>query len=132
LKKILFLIIALLTSLSAELTNKYPDAKLLNSTIPIVDIRTQPEWLETGLVRDAITITFFDQRGQFNLNQFLTELNQKVDTTKPFALICRTASRTGIVSKYLSEKLHYKVINLLGGMMYIKAKRLPTFPYKAK
>jgi len=132
LKKILFLIIALLTSLSAELTNKYPDAKLLNSNIPIVDIRTQPEWVETGLVKDAITITFFDQRGQFNLNQFLTELNQKVDTTKPFALICRTASRTGIVSKYLSEKLNYKVVNLLGGMVYVKSKGLPTFPYKKR
>ncbi len=131
-KKILFLIIALLTSLSAELTNKYPDAKLLNSNIPIVDIRTQPEWVETGLVKDAITITFFDQRGQFNLNQFLTELNQKVDTTKPFALICRTASRTGIVSKYLSEKLNYKVVNLLGGMVYVKSKGLPTFPYKKR
>jgi len=132
LKKILFLIIALLTSLSAELTEKFPDAKLLNSTIPIVDIRTQPEWLETGLVRDAITITFFDQRGQFNLNQFLTELNQKVDTTKPFALICRTASRTGMVSKFLSKEKGYKVVNLLGGMVYVKSKGLPTFPYKKR
>ena len=131
-KKIIFLIVALISSLSAELTNQYTTSALLNSKIPIVDIRTQPEWIETGILKNAITITFFNQNGKFNLNKFLTELNKKVDTTKPFALICRTSSRTGIVSKYLSQKLHYNVINLLGGMVYVKSKHLPIFPYKAQ
>lgn len=131
-KNILLLSIALLTTLSAELINKYPTKEFLNSKIPIVDIRTPPEWIETGLVKDAIPIMFFDQRGAFNLNAFLKELNQKVDTKKPFALICRTGSRTSIVGDYLSKELNYKVVNILGGMVYIKSKKLQIIPYKAK
>ena len=131
-KKIIFLMIVLLTSLSAELINKYPTAEFLKSKTPIVDIRTQPEWIETGIIKDALTITFFDQNGKFNLNKFLKELNQKVDTSKEFALICRTGSRTGIVSDYLANQLNYKVINLLGGMVYVKSKKLPIVKYKRK
>ncbi len=129
-KKILFLFVFLISSLSAELINQYPTKELVESNIPIVDIRTKPEWIETGILKNAITITFFDQNGRFNLNKFLTELNKKVDTTKKFALICRTASRTAVVSDYLAHKLNYKVINLLGGMVYAKSKNLPIVPYK--
>ncbi len=118
------------TSLFSELTNEYPSQKLLDAKTPIVDIRTPPEWVETGLIRGAIPIMFFDTRGGYNIENFLKELNKKVDTTKPFALICRTGSRTKILSQFLSNEMHYKVINLEGGMVYVKGKNLPVVPYK--
>jgi rhodanese-related sulfurtransferase len=130
LKIILTLLLVLNISLFAELKNEYPTLGLINSKIPIVDIRTPAEWHETGLVKDAIPIMFFSETGRYNVQNFLSELNKKVDTTKPFALICRTASRTKIVSEFLSSQLNYKVTNLLGGMVYIKAKGLPTEDYK--
>jgi rhodanese-related sulfurtransferase len=130
LKKLLTLLLLLNISLFAELKNEYPTLELINSNIPIVDIRTPPEWVETGLVKGAIPIMFFDERGRYNVQAFLSELNKKVDTTKPFALICRTASRTQIVSEFLSSQLNYKVTNLLGGMVYVKAKGLPIQSYK--
>ncbi|WP_373070307.1 rhodanese-like domain-containing protein [Sulfurimonas sp.] len=129
-KKILIFLLLLNISIFAELKHEYPTLELINSKIPIVDIRTPPEWYETGLVKGSIPIMFFDERGRYNVQAFLTELNKKVDTTKPFALICRTASRTQVVSEFLSSQLNYKVTNLLGGMVYVKAKGLPTQSYK--
>lgn len=116
-------------TLLATMTNEYPSQKILDSKIPIVDIRTPAEWVETGIVENSITIMFWDERGGYDVNAFLTELNQKVDTKKPFALICRTGSRTKIVADFLAKKLNYDVINILGGIVYLKAAKLKTVPY---
>jgi len=120
------------TLLLASITNKYPSQEIIDSKIPIVDIRTPPEWHETGIIKGAIPIMFFNQRGGYDVRDFLTKLNQKVDTTKPFALICRTGSRTTMLSAFLSQKLNYDVINLKGGMVYLKSLKLPNVivPYK--
>lgn len=117
-------------SLFASMTNEYPSQKILDSKIPIVDIRTPGEWVETGIVKNSITIMFWDEKGGYDVNAFLTELNKKVDTKKPFALICRTGSRTSIVADFLAKKLHYDVVNILGGIVYLKAMKLKTVPYK--
>lgn len=130
--KKIFLFLTLFTlSLFADYKSQYITSELLNSKIPIVDIRTPPEWKETGLLKGAIPIMFFDQRGNYNINQFLEVLNAKVDTTKPFAIICHTGSRTSLVGPWMANKLGYEVINLQGGMEYAtKGLRLPTFPYR--
>lgn len=112
------------------MTNEYPSQKILDSKIPIVDIRTPGEWVETGIVKNSITIMFWDEKGGYDVNAFLTELNKKVDTKKPFALICRTGSRTSIVADFLAKKLHYDVVNILGGIVYLKAMKLKTVPYE--
>ena len=129
-KKIILSLVFLLSSLSAELINEYPTLKLINSNTPIIDIRTPPEWVQTGILKGAITIMFFDEKGGYDIKAFLKELNAKVDTTKKFALICHTGNRTGMVSDFLSKELHYKVINLLGGMDYAEKKHFPIVPYK--
>lgn len=129
-KRIIIFILALHVALFAELINQYPTQKLINSKTPIVDIRTPAEWYDTGLVYDSIPIRFFDERGRYNVREFLDKLNKKVDTTKPFALICRTGSRTKVVSEFLSSQLNYKVINLLGGIVYLQAKGIRLKPYK--
>ena len=117
-------------SLFAQVNKIYPDNTFLNKNIPIVDIRTEAEWKETGLLKGAIPITFFDERGRYNIPLFLKELSQKVDVKKPFALVCRTGSRTKLVSQFLSSELGYNVYDLSGGMMYIMGKNLPVIPYR--
>ncbi len=128
--KTILLFAILGSTLLATMTNKYPSQQILDSNIPIVDIRTPPEWVETGVVKGAITIMFFNERGGFDIKGFLKELNEKVDTSKPFALICRTGSRTKMVSAFLSKELNYNVINLKGGMVYLMGMKLPTVAYK--
>lgn len=115
-KKTVLTLLLLLSSLSAELKNEYLSQKILNSNIPIVDIRTVGEWKETGILRGSIPIEFFNEKGNYNVPAFLALLNEKVDTKKPFALICRTGSRTSMVATYLSDTYNYKVTNITGGI----------------
>ncbi len=105
--------------------------EILDSKLPIVDVRTPAEWRETGLLKGAIPIMFFNEQGKYNINAFLKELNAKVDTSKPFAIICHTGSRTSMIAPWMSEELHYNVVNLQGGMEYAtKGLKLKTVPYK--
>ena len=130
-KKIIILLTLLTVSLFAELTNSYITQEILDSKLPIVDVRTPPEWKETGLLKGAIPIMFFNQQGKYDINAFLKELNAKVDTTKPFAIICHTGSRTSMIAPWMSKELNYKVTNLLGGMDYAtRGLKLKTVPYK--
>ena len=131
LKKIILTFMLLATALFADLKNEFITKAFVASKTPIVDIRTAPEWRETGLIKGAIPITFFRRDGSYDARAFLRELNKKVDTSKPFALICHTGSRTAVVSAWLAKELGYKVINLKGGMEYAtKIAHLPTTPYK--
>lgn len=117
-------------SLFAEVKNTYITQEILDSNLPIVDVRTPPEWRETGVLKGAIPIMFFNQQGNYDINAFLKELNAKVDTTKPFAIICHTGSRTSMIAPFLSKELGYKVVNLKGGMEYAtKGLKLKTYPY---
>lgn len=129
--KLIFTALVLLFSFaSAEVINEYPSKQLLEKKIPVVDIRTPGEWKQTGLFQGAIPIMFFNEQGAYDLNAFLKELQSKVDTSKPFALICRTGSRTKVVAHYLSKELGYTVIDVQGGMSAVEAFKLPTEPYK--
>lgn len=129
-KKIFFTLFILLSSLNATVTAEYASNKILNSKIPIVDIRTPGEWKETGLLKGSIPIMFFNERGGYDIEGFLKELNAKVDTTKPFALICRTGSRTKLLSGFLSKEYGYDVTDLKGGIVYANHVKLPILPYK--
>lgn len=130
-KKIILAFMLLVSSLFAELTNKYPSVQFLDSKTPIVDIRTEGEWIDTGILKGAVPITFFDERGNYDIPGFLKKLNEKVDTTKPFALICHTGNRASMLAPFLSQELHYNVINLQGGMDYVtRGLHVKTVPYK--
>ncbi|MDQ1244776.1 MAG: hypothetical protein QG565_1116 [Campylobacterota bacterium] len=118
-------------SLFAAITNEEASQQLINSNIPIVDIRTPGEWKETGLLKGSIPIMLFDEKGNYDLKDFLAKLNNAVDTKKPFAIICRTGSRTSVLAPFLSQKLNYDVINIKSGIVYAKQLKLPILPYQA-
>tara|TARA_B100000902_G_scaffold367255_1_gene389714 strand:+ start:93 stop:506 length:414 start_codon:yes stop_codon:yes gene_type:complete len=83
---------------------------LLQKKIPLIDIRRTDEWKSTGIVENSILMTFFDKNGKANTNEWLKELNQIAKKNDPVILICRTGRRTGIISKFLSEKVGYRLI----------------------
>lgn len=118
-------------SLFASVTNEEASQKLFDSNIPIIDIRTPGEWKETGLLKGSIPIMLFDEKGNYDLKLFLEQLNKVVDTKKPFAIICRTGSRTSVLAPFLSQKLNYDVINIKSGIVYAKQLKLPILPYQA-
>ena len=83
---------------------------LLQKNIPLIDIRRKDEWKSTGIVENSILITFFDKNGKANTNEWLKELNKIANKNDPVILICRTGRRTGIIAKFLSEKVGYRLI----------------------
>ena len=128
-KKIFFSLLVLSVWLFGSVKNEEASIELVNSNIPIVDIRTPAEWKETGLLKRSIPIMLFDERGNYDLKDFIDKLNRAVDTKKPFALICKTGSRTRILAAFLSQKLNYDVINIRSGIVYAKYLKLPILPY---
>ncbi len=123
------LIIALFsTFLFAELRHVDIDQNIVKSGIKIIDIRTEPEWKETGLVENAIPITFFDEQGRYDAQAFVNELNKHVKKEREFALICRTGNRTVAVSEFLSKQ-GYKVVNLKGGIKRLISQGYVPEPY---
>ncbi|MEJ2499969.1 MAG: rhodanese-like domain-containing protein [Campylobacterales bacterium] len=131
-KKLLILLAFLFGMLHAEVINEPASKALLEKRIPIVDIRTPGEWKETGLLKGSIPIMFFDERGGYNVDRFMLELKAKVDTSKPFALICRTDSRTSMLAPFLAQTFGYTVYNLQGGILYAHRLGLPIEPYTSK
>ena len=129
-KKIFLTLLILVSTLMAELKHEYLSQKLIDSKVPIVDIRTPAEWKETGIVKNSIPIMFFNEQGTYDVNAFLTELNAKVDTTKEFAIICRTGSRTAIIADFLSKQLHYKVVNVKDGIIFASQRKIELMPVR--
>lgn len=129
-KKIILSFVLLGSMAMAELTQVWATPDFADKGIKIIDIRTPAEWKETGIVKDSYTITFFNEKGEFNLESFLRQLNMAVNKDEQFALICRVGSRTSMVTEFLSEKLGYKVINLKGGIMKMIYEGYKTVPYK--
>ena len=129
-KKTVLVLLLTLTSLMAELQTVWATSKFLENKMKIIDIRTAPEWKETGIVKGAYTITFFDERGNYNTENFLAQLNRVVKKGEKFALICRTGSRTTMVSQFLANKLGYNVVNLNGGMMKLIQEGYKAVRYK--
>ncbi len=131
-KKILLLILLFINSLFAEVINEYPSQELVDSQIKIIDIRTQSEWIETGILEGALPITFFDERGNYNIPVFMKKLQEQIKQGEKFALICHVGNRTAMLAEFLSKEYHMQVVNLAGGMMYARSKGIKTVPFRVK
>lgn len=57
-KTILVYILFFSTVLWADLRHMDANIDVVKSGVKIIDIRTEPEWKETGLVENSIPITF--------------------------------------------------------------------------
>lgn len=85
----------------------------------LVDIRRASEWQLTGIVKDSHLLTFFDEYGHYDLQQWLEKFEAFVPTKEtPFVLICAHANRTLDVGLFLVNKLGYeKAYHLKGGIV---------------
>ncbi len=128
-KKFLLLFLVLPLVLIAEVQNIAATSAFFDKKIPVIDIRTPGEWKETGIVKGAHTIMFFDEKGGYNIEDFISKLNKVVKKDEPFALICRTGSRTTTISGFLDKEYGYKVINLQGGMIQLFREGYIPTPY---
>ena len=116
-KKILFGLLYLGTVLMAEITNIPVSIEFVESNkTKIIDIRTESEWRDLGVIKDAHFITFFNEKSKYDIDSFLKKLNRVIEKGEKFAIISNSASRTKLISNLLGHKLDYDVVNLIGGM----------------
>ena len=118
-KKILLLISLLTMGLFADFkTIEVTEFKKLQKEgVSVIDIRTEGEWKETGIIEGAHKITFFSEQGQALLADFFFELGLLVeDKTTPFIIYCAHASRTASLGQGLMQMGFENVYELKGGI----------------
>ena len=117
-------ILALLTSLSLSAGFSDIDTTELKTLqakgVPVIDIRTPQEWQQTGIIKGAHQMMFFDVQGNAHAQTWLKDLSKVVkDKKTPFILYCAHANRTKAVGNWLVDKLGYThVYELKGGIEY--------------
>jgi rhodanese-related sulfurtransferase len=100
---------------------------LLAEGVPIVDIRTAPEWAQTGVVKGSHLLTFFDALGRHDAPGFLDAVRRVAPADGPVIVICRSGARTIPVSQFLVEAGQYPTVyNVRGGILEWLAEGLPV------
>lgn len=104
-------------------------SELMASGTVLVDIRTEPEWRETGVVEGSHTITLFDEMGRAKPD-FLSKLGEIATLDTPVIVICRTGNRTQVASQALTQQIGYeKIYNVTRGIVDWIAKGHPVESY---
>ena len=88
---------------------------LLENNVPLIDIRTEGEWHDTGVVKRSHLLTFFDKDGNYDFKKWMIEVGEIADENGPVIIMCRSGRRSRIVSNMIikenSEYLIYHATN---------------------
>jgi len=85
-------------------------ARLAASGVPVIDIRTEGEWKETGVIAGSRLLTFFNENGRSNPPQWLEKLKPIAKPEQPVILVCRSGNRTRAAAQFLAEQAGYKTV----------------------
>ena len=100
--------------------------KLSNTNIPIVDVRRNSEWVQTGVIPNSILLTFFDEEGNYNFDEWYEKLQLEINVTDPIILICRSGKRSKVVANMIDEKFNTIIYNAQSGINSWINKKLIT------
>jgi len=129
--KNIFIILLLGNVLLADFTTMSTQnvkTEIKNGTT-IIDIRREDEWKKYGIIEGSHTLTFFDEKGKYDINKWMEQFIKIVkNKEQKFILVCAHANRTKVVGGFLSKQLRYQnVYELDGGINYgWRDKGLPT------
>ena len=90
--------------------------KLSNDNIPIVDVRRSSEWDQTGVIPNSILLTFFDEEGNYNFDEWYEKLQLEINVTDPIILICRSGKRSKIVANMMDKEFNGIIYNSKSGI----------------
>ena len=92
-------------SLFAEIVEVNNDKidKLIKVGVPLVDIRTEREWYETGVIDQSNLLTFFDKYGNSKVEEWITKFEKIAGRKDPVIIICRSGRRSRVVANYLVQ-----------------------------
>ena len=104
--------------------------ELLNTNIPIVDVRRSSEWVQTGVIPNSILLTFFDEEGNYNFDEWYEKLQLEINVTDPIILICRSGKRSKVVANMIDEKFNTIIYNAQSGInSWINKKFITVEPH---
>ena len=128
----LAVLLSLSTAVQAEITHidNEKTSELLAGGIPLIDVRTQSEWKQTGIVEGSHLLTFFDEKGNYDIKKWVADLEEIAGKDKPFMLICAVGGRTGNISQFLDQKMGFtKVHNVEKGIVQWLSANKPVAVY---
>lgn len=115
-----------------SLNDIYPDdlEKLIDEDIAIIDIRRENEFYSTGIIKNSITLTFFDDYGNYNIENWLNSFQKYVKSKdQKFVLVCAHANRTKSIGDFLIDQGYTNVYHLYGGIAFWLNKNKETLAY---
>ena len=98
--------------------------------VVITDIRLNEEWINTGIISGAKTITAFTKAGSLHPDFQVKFASLVPNPDTPFVLYCRSGRRTGILRDALESSMGFtKAMHLSGGIVGWKkdGKKLVTY-----
>jgi rhodanese-related sulfurtransferase len=90
----------------------------------LVDIRTPPEWTDTGVIEGAELIEF-----DFNKpDTFLPQIVAEIADGRDLVLICNSGNRTQVVADFLARQIPNRIVSVEGGIRKVMAAGYQTVP----
>jgi rhodanese-related sulfurtransferase len=120
-KKIVLIISLLSMNLFAEFKSIGIEEfkKMQKEGVPVIDIRTEFEWKDIGIIEGSHLATFFNEQGQPLLADWFFTLGTLVkDKSQPFIIYCAHANRTKALGDGLIHMGFEKVYELKDGVEY--------------
>ena len=104
--------------------------RLMADGAAVIDIRRPDEWKRTGIVEGTHPMTFFDAKGNYDVEAWMSKLMPVAAGDRKVAIMCHSGGRSRPVSRFLHERMGYRrVYDVRDGIAgWIAAKR-PTVPY---
>ena len=90
---------------AAELGNLTPKQLEQKQNALVIDIRTEKEWQDSGIIPNSHKLQFYDQNGKFDATAWVDQLNQLKQTPdQTVILVCRSGNRSSTVGNFLANK----------------------------
>ena len=90
---------------------------LLENDVPLIDIRTEGEWYETGVINNSYLLTFFNKDGSYDFRKWMIEVGEIANENGPVIIICRSGRRSRIVSNMIfKENSEYLIYHSTNGI----------------
>lgn len=108
-------------------------ARLTASGVPLVDVRMENEWKESGVLSGSKLLTFFDAAGRSDPARWLEQLKTVAKPDQPVIVMCRSGRRSLAAAQYLSEQAGYKTVyNVSRGINGWLGEGRPVVPAPAR
>ncbi len=94
-----------------------PVSEMTAESALLIDIRTPPEWKDTGVI-DGARLIEFDFK---NPATFLPQIEEDIADGRDLVLICNSGNRTQVVADFLARQIPNRIVSVEGGIRKVMA-----------